>query len=404
VKKKAYVLISGGLDSSLVVKMLQKQDIDVTGVYVSTGFCISAQQKRNGRFSEDKKDITQIAEELGVELEVIDISQDYISIVTNPKYGWGKNVNPCIDCRIHMLEKTRELMEQNNFDFIATGEVLGQRPMSQRSFTQRLIEQKSGLEGYLLRPLSAQLMRETIPEQKGWVDRKKLGRIQGRSRKHQLQLAKDYQLQTITSPAGGCCYLTDENYGVRFKHLLNTRHMLLKDDTENVLTYEDMIILSIGRQINIRPGLKLICGRNEAENNLLMFYRKNRIFIETTKENPGPTGIVDTIPNENNIHIADPLEKEWSLPQTNIPENIPAFCRSNHLPVKPEELLLCSSLLARYSDGKQKESVEIIATVYNDSGAVQEQIHFFVSPFHDETLLTRKLVIKSNEQSVLAAS
>ena len=402
-KKRAYVLFSGGLDSSLAVRMLQEQGVEVTGVYISTGFCVSAQQKRNGRFfeNEEKKDVTQLADELGIDLEVIDISGEYISIVTNPRFGWGKNVNPCIDCRIHMLQRTRELMERNGFDFIATGEVVGQRPMSQRMFTQRLIEKESGLEGRLLRPLSAQFHQETIPEKLGWVDRSRLGRVQGRSRKAQMEMAKEYQLKTISTPAGGCCYLTDENFGVRFKDLLYTRKHLLSDESRFVLTHNDMILLSIGRQIKIRDGLKMIAGRNENENNLLEYYKKGRILLETTEESPGPVVLLDIIENERGVAPVRSFEEIWNYSFNTENSALNGLVEFTRGAVTSAELMLVASILARYSDGREREKVEIVARSYKDDLSLFTRFSFDAAPYKNLDMIQKRLITKVNEAEIL---
>jgi len=398
-KRKAYVLISGGLDSTLAVKMLQEQGIEVTGVYISTGFCVSAQQKRNGRFDDAKPDVFKVSQELGIELEVIDISEEYMSIVANPKYGWGKNVNPCIDCRIHMLQKTAELMKEKGGDFIATGEVLGQRPMSQRRHTIDLVAQKSGLGDLLLRPLSAQFFPKTKPETEGWVDREKLGKLQGRSRKPQLAMAKKYNLENIQTPAGGCCYLTDENYAVRFKDmLLGLKRMLKKPDTFT-LEHSDMIIMSIGRQIKIRTGLRMACGRNKAENDLLLHYRAGKILLKTTEDNPGPSALINTLQNENSIDFTSELN-EWNFTPT-VDENIAAFLKKTGCSIQPGELALCGAIVGRYGDDKNSETIIIEAKKYDNKGNLTDNIEFAVKPLKDLTILNEKLMVKSNESKIL---
>ncbi|MES0489059.1 MAG: hypothetical protein ABUK01_03645 [Leptospirales bacterium] len=398
-KRKAYVLISGGLDSTLAVKMLQDQGIEVTGVYISTGFCVSAQQKRNGRFDEAKPDVFKVSQELGIDLEVIDISNEYMSIVANPKYGWGKNVNPCIDCRIHMLQKTAELMKEKGGDFIATGEVLGQRPMSQRRDTIDLVAKKSGLGDLLLRPLSAHFFPETKPEKEGWVDRAKLGKLQGRSRKPQLAMAKKYNLQNIQTPAGGCCYLTDENYAVRFKDmLLGLKRMLKKPDSFQ-LEHNDMIIMSIGRQIKIRTGLKLACGRNESENNLLHHYRAGKLHIKTTDDNPGPSALLEIIPNENSINLTTEFD-EWNYTDQ-VDVNISPFLEKIDATITPIELALCGAILGRYSDNKTGEDITIEVTEFDKQGTLVNSMNFTVTPLKNLSVLTEKLMIKENEKKIL---
>ena len=408
--RKAYVLTSGGLDSTLAVKMLQEQGINVTGVYISTGFCLNSHQKKSGRFDDSKPDVFKVTEELGIDLEVIDISKEYLSIITHPVYGWGKNINPCIDCRIYMLQKTRELMEKNGFDFIATGEVLGQRPMSQRSDTSRLIEEKSGLKGFLLRPLSGQLHKETEPEKRGWVARNKLGRIQGRSRKEQFKLAKYYNLQNISSPAGGCCLLTDETCAVRFKDHLGDRFRMLKSDSSQPLTMDNLMILGTGRQIKIRSGLKLVMGRNEGENKLLAHYSPDHIVLEPEENWPGPTALLPFVFNETRLNTQEEIQKIWKF-KINGDEYIEDYdkiknflsqCGSdyeNHL--NPEDILVASMILARYIDstGKEKTSVRV-SLPKKENGVIRAKTEIWlnVPPINLEEILSRQLVIKSNEK------
>lgn len=387
--------MSGGLDSTLAAKMLINQGVDVTGVYVSTGFCISAQQKRNGKFDEAKPDVFKVAEELDIPLEVIDISQEYIGIVTNPKYGWGKNVNPCIDCRIYMLQKTKELMEKNGFDFIATGEVVGQRPKSQRKHTALLIEEKSGLQGDLLRPLSAKFHQKTKPEIEGWIDRESLGAMQGRSRKPQLALAKTYGIKNIQAPAGGCCYLTDENYSVRFKDLLSDRKTMLQDTANPPLTHNDMIILSIGRQIKLRRGLKVIAGRNETENKLLRHYRQQRIIIEPV-DAPGPTALLDIIEPQkiDQNQVTSEGDAIWDLNSNNIgDDSFPETDSSEG--ITQQEIALAASITARYGDAKNEDLVTM--KICPPDGT---EYDIRVKPFSNEPLLHDRLIMKANENKI----
>ena len=409
--KKAYVLTSGGLDSTLAVKMLQEQGIEVTGVYISTGFCINSHQKKAGRFDESKPDVFKVTEELGIDLEVIDISKEYLSIITNPVYGWGKNVNPCIDCRIHMLKKTRELMETNGYDFIATGEVLGQRPMSQRSDTSKLIAEKSGLNGLLLRPLSGQFHQITEPEKQGWVDRNKLGRIQGRSRKEQFRLAKQYNLQNISAPAGGCCLLTDENYAVRFKDYLKDRKSLLNSDQSQPLTLNTLTALGTGRQIKIRTGLKLIMGRNEGENKLLTHYAQNHILLEPEFEKPGPTAILEFVYNEKNLDTQSEVSRLWkketrealSEAHHQIQEFLQKCGEPFYSNLTSEDLYICASILARYADCETDEKLKVHISHHVNTNPIT-QFELNVLPYSHEEILSKQLVFKGNEKHLNRAT
>lgn len=403
-KRKAYVLMSGGLDSTLAAKILIEQGIEVTGLYFSTGFCISAQQKRNGRFDEAKPDLNKVIEELGIDLEVIDISGEYLEIVTQPRYGWGKNINPCVDCRIHMLQKAKELMEKTGYDFIATGEVLGQRPMSQLKHTSRLIEKRSDLEGYLLRPLSAKFHPKTIPEEKGWVDREKLHAFSGRSRKPQLALAKSFQLQNIQTPAGGCCYLTDEHYAVKFKDLLQDRNALLSNQRHFPLEHNDMILMSIGRHIKLRTGLKFIAGRDEAENKLLDFYKGARITLDTTDKHPGPLGVIDLIPNEEAFNIRQEFDSYWES-RYDIPAEEKELLERRFPDLNSKEIYLAASILLRYGRGRSERSATVIVSLPEQGeGKPAQSFPVEVVPYKEDLRLRERLLTKHNEKHFLTQS
>jgi len=182
---------------------------------------------------------------------------DFLEIIRNPRYGLGKNLNPCIDCRIYTFVKAKKLMEEMGASFIVTGEVAGQRPMSQRKDAMRLIDKRSGCEGIVLRPLSAKVLPPTIPETQGLVDRERLLAVTGRSRKTQLALAHEWGLKGYSQPAGGCL-LTDPGFAGRLRDLLDDRVDISKSDLK---------LLRMGRHIRLRPGLKIVVGRNEEENN-----------------------------------------------------------------------------------------------------------------------------------------
>jgi len=266
-KVRAVALLSGGLDSSLAVRLVQEQGIEVKALHFYTGFCITEHKRRLGLTREDGQQYVnpalKAAAKLQVPLEIVDISEEYYDVVLNPKFGYGKNVNPCIDCRIMMLKKAKEIMEREGYHFVVTGEVIYQRPMSQTPERLKLIEKEAGLESYILRPLSAKVLPPTIPEIKGWVDREKLLGIRGRSRKVQMELVQKYGLE-YEQPAGGCCYLTDENYAARFREAFAV---------EGRITRDDLVLFSIGRHLRLPSGVKLIVARNEGEVNFLKGFR-----------------------------------------------------------------------------------------------------------------------------------
>lgn len=265
---KALVLLSGGLDSILAVKILKNQEIKVTALsFKSYFFNIGAAQKA--------------AKNLKIPLKIIDFSKEHLKMVKNPKYGYGKSMNPCIDCHILMLKKAREIMKKERFDLVATGEVLGERPMSQNLKALKIIETQSSLKGYLLRPLSAKLLEVTIPEKKGLVNRDKLLDIAGRSRKRQIALAKKSKIKYYPTPAGGCL-LTDSGFGQRLKKLFQLYPQSNGNDVE---------LLKYGRHF-IKNKIKIIVGRNDQENkSIKQLVKRGDILIEM-ENYPGPSTLI----------------------------------------------------------------------------------------------------------------
>jgi len=263
-KIKAIGLLSGGLDSTLAVKILVDMGIDVTALNFISPFCACTHKGC-------KHEATRIANEFGIEIKVLSKGSDYLDVVRNPKHGYGKNMNPCIDCRIFMLKKTKQYMEEIGASFIFTGEVLGQRPMSQRKSPMLSIEKEAGLEGLILRPLSARLLKPTIPELKGWVDREALLEISGRSRKPQFQLADRLGIKDFNCPAGGC-RLTDAKFALRLKESF----------THGESTMRDVRLLKYGRHFRLPGGAKVIVGRNEKENAVIVSQaEESELLLET---------------------------------------------------------------------------------------------------------------------------
>ena len=270
---KAIALLSGGLDSTLAIKVVQEQGIEVEAVNFVFPFC-RCDGKEGGKI-----EVEVVSEQLNVKVKVIGVLDEYLDMVKHPKYGYGKNLNPCIDCRIMMFQKAKEYMAKTGARFIITGEVLGQRPMSQNRQSIALIEKKSEMEGLVVRPLSAKLFEPTIPEKQGWLDREKLLGIQGRSRKEQLSWVKKYDISGYACPAGGCL-LTDPQVSKRLRDLMDSGMLTL--DSINLITY--------GRYLNLSKNFKLIVGRNEKDNTSLMKYVKDGDLVIQAKIK-GPTAV-----------------------------------------------------------------------------------------------------------------
>ena len=249
-KIKAISLFSGGLDSMISIKLMVDQGIDVTAIHIKTGFG-------------GTKDVSAILESrakmAGANFKIIDVREEFIQeVLFDPKYGYGKNFNPCIDCHGYMFSIGKAIMREEGASFIFTGEVIGQRPMSQRHEAMKqvanLADDKE--EKLILRPLSAKMMEETTPELEGWVDREKLLDISGRSRERQLALAKEFAWDDYESPGGGCL-LTEAHYSDRI------REFIAHDDNFDIA---DIEILKFGRQFRLPDGAKLAVGRNQEDN------------------------------------------------------------------------------------------------------------------------------------------
>jgi len=251
---KALALLSGGLDSTLAIKVALESalvPLEIEAVHFSTVFC-----RCDGKDGVCGSAAKSVAEKFHIPIRNINNTHLLMEAVRKPLHGYGSNSNPCIDCRINMIHSTREAMSQTGASFIITGEVLGQRPMSQHLRALKLIEKETNLQGLILRPLSAQVLDETIPEKNKWVDRSKLLAISGRSRKEQISLADIYEIKDYPCPAGGCL-LTDPAFSARMKDLL-------KHNPDFVLN--DVLLLQVGRHFRMNDNLKLAVGRNEQEN------------------------------------------------------------------------------------------------------------------------------------------
>ncbi len=274
INKKAVMLLSGGLDSSVALKMILDQGIQVTAVNFRSPFCCC--NRKNGCGNE----ALRLSKELGIPFKMISVDQEYIDMIRNPQYGYGKRMNPCLDCRIFMHKKAAEYMERMGATFLITGEVLGQRPMSQRRDAMNLIDRETGLRGRILRPLSAQALEPTLPETQGIVDRNRLLAITGRGRKKQMELAEAFSIIDYPCPAGGCL-LTDANFAAKLKDLF---------DHQETFDMAEIRLLRTGRHLRIAPDLKAIIGRNEQENNRIESLAKTCCPLFVPADFTGPIG------------------------------------------------------------------------------------------------------------------
>lgn len=274
---KALALISGGLDSTLAARLMQQQGIELIAFHAENLFCpcikLSAGACQQGAAG--------VSRMLGVPLVTIDVSAEVIERVRKPRFGYGAHVNPCLDCRLVLFKHARQAMGSQGASFIVTGEVLGQRPMSQKRHMLPLLEKEAGLQGLIVRPLCARLLDETIPEKNGWIDRQKLLQINGRSRKEQMALARRLGITAYPNAAGGCL-LTDPQFSRRVRDLLEHDEL----DLDNVL------LSKVGRYFRLGERTRLIVGRNERENGQLLVLRRPADSLFEPDENvAGPTAV-----------------------------------------------------------------------------------------------------------------
>jgi tRNA U34 2-thiouridine synthase MnmA/TrmU len=288
-KVRALALMSGGLDSMLIVRVLQDQKIEVTGITFQTPFF--------GPESAQKA-----VKQLGITLRVMDIGEDHLEMVKAPRYGYGSQMNPCIDCHALMLRTAGGIMETEGFDFLCTGEVLGQRPMSQRRDALMAVNKLSGYGGYILRPLSARLLPETIPEEMGKVDRQGLLDIQGRSRKRQIALALHYGIMEYPSPGGGCV-LTKAGFAHRLRDLLASQKNVELRDVE---------LLKWGRHLRLPSGGRFVVGRVHGDNVKLEKLAGEKDLLFKAKGAPGPTGLLAADASEQEVELAATIVAAYS--------------------------------------------------------------------------------------------
>jgi tRNA U34 2-thiouridine synthase MnmA/TrmU len=306
-KTKAFSLLSGGLDSLLATRLVMAQGVEVVGLRFIAPFFGYEYKGREEEYAQRAR------REYGIEARVVDVGEEYFRILRNPRYGYGKNFNPCIDCKVFLFSKAKQMLEAEGADFLVTGEVLGQRPMSQRRDTLRIVERDSGTEGLLLRPLSAKNLEPTRPEIIGLVDREKLLGLKGRGRKPQIRLAEEFGIRNYPAPAGGCV-LTDPILSARIRN-----HFA----AHPAVTVNEILLLQVGRQFSLGADGWLVLGRNEAENARLEgLGREGDCFLKM-EGMPGPL----------------------------------ALFRGK---ADPDRIRLAASVLARYGKAKDRETVPVI--------------------------------------------
>jgi len=282
-------LFSGGLDSILAVKVLQDQGIHIIGVTWVTPF-----------FGAEKA--VQVAAGLDMDHRVVDITLDHLEVVRHPKHGYGRNMNPCIDCHALMFRQAGRLMEREGADFLFSGEVLGERPMSQNKGSLIRVARESGYEDCILRPLSAKLLPMTRPEREGKVDRARLLDLSGRGRKRQMELAEHYGIDEYPAPAGGCL-LTDPIFSRRLRDLLKHQEPVSREDLE---------LLKVGRHLRLDPCFKLIVGRDQEDNRQIRALWSQGNVLLDVREHPSPLGLLSAGAPQNLVRLAASVVLRYS--------------------------------------------------------------------------------------------
>lgn len=358
---RAVGLMSGGLDSTLAARVLKDQGVEVIGLNFNTGFCTYDHHRAIARKGEDPRRLRNLAMQAGAEAEVevriIDVAEEYLEMVKHPKHGYGVAANPCIDCRIFMLNKAKEVAEKEGAEIVFTGEVLGQRPMSQHRNALQMIEKETGLKGRLLRPLSARHLPPTSAEQEGRLDREKLLDIKGRSRREQERIADQLGIEEYPQPSGGCCFLADRNFGRKF-------HDLMREETSmgRKVGRDEILLLKVGRHFRLSPSVKAIVGRDEAENNFLERFRAGRWRLGAL-DHLGPVTLV----------MGEPT---------------------------PVGLATAAAITARYCDGRAQPSVRVDAEWREEveggpfgAGDRRETKVLTVAPITDDELAPLRIVV-----------
>jgi len=289
---KALALLSGGLDSILAVKVIQEQRIDVVAVNFVSPFCLCGKGGCGA---------VGAAKQLKIPLKIISVGNEYLKVLRNPKHGYGKNMNPCIDCRIFMLKKAKKYAKEIGASFLFTGEVLNERPMSQNLKALGLIETEAGLEGKILRPLSAKWLSPTEAEKKSWVDRKKLLDIKGRSRKKQIEFAEKFSIKDYPCPAGGCL-LTYKEFAAKLRDLFKHRKRV---------GMKEVNMLKIGRHFRFGKS-KIIVGRNEAENKQLQQMKDKQDYCFEVPDCGSPITLLQGPKTKKAVNVAAALTLRYS--------------------------------------------------------------------------------------------
>ncbi len=295
-KKKVVALLSGGLDSQLAVRMMQEQGFDVSAVAIKTPFC-DFDCGRGCGF-----EIRERADDLNVNLKTVYLGDEYIEMLKHPKHGIGAGFNPCVDCRTMMFDAAKKHMEEIGAEFIISGEVLGQRPMSQHLDALRLIEKDSNLIGKIVRPLSAGLLPETDPERNGLIKRENLGMIKGRTRRNQLQMAKEYGIENPPN-AGGGCLLTEPQFGIKAKDLF--AHV-------ETPTINEIDLLKIGRHFRLDEETKFVVGRDNDENQMIKSLALPGDILLEAKDYVGPVSILRGKNAKSHVEFASAVTLRYS--------------------------------------------------------------------------------------------
>lgn len=282
---KAIALFSGGLDSTLAMKLIIDQGIEVLALNINTGF---------GSTKDRLEHMQSMCDQVGAELRVIDIQNEFLQeVLFDPKHGYGKNINPCIDCHAKMFSVAKRIMEDEGASFLISGEVMGQRPMSQNKDALQTVLNESNCDGLLLRPMSAKKLEPTLAEINGWVDRDKLEGIVGRSRDRQLEMVKECGLQDFESPGGGCL-LTDANFAKKMFDFIKYDKFEVKD----------IPVMKFGRHFRLPDGAKLVIGRNKEENEHLQNINNDKFYHLKTVGLPGPHSLLSINPSQADKELA----------------------------------------------------------------------------------------------------